>query len=207
MTIKEFLSSPWGIICVGVLSSIIGTCIYKIAEKTFSNAYKKLKYKRFIKRLKDLGEMYCSGYTAGYARCHSSFHQTLCVNKFIINILMEILKIVIVACAAIGLLVVFQEYIISRPIIIALASVIIAIQYQKTKSFVKTYQLMFDTVFGDDYKKHMKESVKGYMDKITGKDEKDKKEKEEEDVKEKVESDNDNGQGDLSSSTSLSSCP
>lgn len=204
---KEFISSPWGIICVGVLSSIIGSCLFKTVERLYSKAYKKVKYKRFIKHLEDLGEMYCSGFTAGYARYNSPFHQTLYVNKFIINILIEIIKIVIVSFAAIGLLVAFQEYIISRPIIIALASVVIAIQYQKTKTYVKTYQLLFDTVFGDDYKKHLKESLNEYMDKITGKDKKGGKEKKEEEGKEKIESDNDNDQGDNTSSTSLSSCP
>lgn len=129
MNIKDFINSPWGIVCVGVLSSLIGAGLFKIGEKLYLKAYKKLKHRRFIKRLAFLGEMYCSGFTAGYAN-KSSFHQILHVNKFIINILMEMLKIVIISFAAVGLLIVFQEHFILRPIIVAIVGIVIAIRYQ-----------------------------------------------------------------------------
>ncbi len=105
------------------------------------------------------GELYCSGYTAAYAKYKSTFHQTLHINRFTIKILMESLRILIVSCAALALLVVLQEFIIVRPIVIAIASIIIAILYQRVKALINSYQLMYDYEFGEEYKKSMKDGM------------------------------------------------
>ncbi len=72
---------------------------------------------------------------------------------------MESLRILIVSCAALALLVVLQEFIIVRPIVIAIASIIIAILYQRVKALINSYQLMYDYEFGEEYKKSMKDGM------------------------------------------------
>jgi len=92
---------------------------------------------------------------------------------------MEILKIMIVSFTALALLVVLQEFIIVRPIIIAIASIIIAILYQRVKALIKSYQLMYDYEFGEEYKKRMKEGMeKQWKELIEKKEETDSKQKE-----------------------------
>lgn len=167
MTIADFITSPWGIICVGVLSSVLGTIIFKLGVWLYKKTSEKIRRKRLIKYLVSSGEMYCSGYTAAYASCKSTFHQMIHVNDYVVNLLREILMITLVSFAAIGLLFLFHEFIISRPIIISIACIIIAIKYQKVKSICKTYSYMFDFVFGEEYKKHMMDGMKQYWDKMT----------------------------------------
>ena len=179
MNFVEFLGTPLGIITVGVVSSIVGNALYKCAVKLYNKADTKVKHNRFIKRMASMGEMYCSGYTAAYAKYKSTFHQTLLINRFTIKLLMEILIIMIVSFAALALLVVLQEFIIVRPIIIAIASIIIAILYQRVKALINSYQLMYDYEFGEEYKKRMKEGMeKQWKELIEKKEETDSKQKE-----------------------------
>jgi hypothetical protein len=180
MSFIEFLGTPLGIITVGVVSSIVGNALYKCAVKLYNKADTKVKHNRFIKRMASIGEMYCSGYTAAYAKYKSTFHQTLLINRFTIKLLMEILKIMIVSFAALALLVVLQEFIIIRPIIIAIASIIIAILYQRVKALINSYQIMYDHEFGEEYKKRMKEGMeKHWKELIEKREETDSKQKEE----------------------------
>lgn len=167
MNIAVFFTTPLGLVSVSIISSIVGTILYNIGEKIYVKANKKIKYKRFIKHLVSTGEMFCNGYTAAYAKHKSSFHQILHVNMYTINILKGILNIVLAAFAAIGLLFVFHEILLARPIIIALVSVYIAIQYKKIKYLYNTYQIMFDYEFGDEYNKKMMEGLERYWDSIT----------------------------------------
>ena len=169
MSVISFIGTPLGIVCVGIVSSIIGTGLYRIGERLYATATKTVKHKRFIKRLVSVGEMFCDGYTAAYAKYKSPFHQMLCVNRYIMNLLMVIIRILIVLFLSLCLLFVFQEFIISKPIIIAVSCVIIAIQYQKAKNLYDTYQIMFDNEFGDEYKKHMMEGVKKHWKELTEK--------------------------------------
>ena len=167
MSITSFIATPLGILCVSIFSSIIGTLLYKVGERMYNSTNKKIKDKRFKKYLVSTGKMFCNGYTAAYAKHKSSFHQLLHVNMFTINILKGILRIVLAAFAAVGLLFVFQEILFVLPIIIAFASVYITIQYQSIKSLYDVYQIMFDHEFGDEYKKHMMEGVERYWDSMT----------------------------------------
>lgn len=96
MSIAEFIVSPWGIVFVGVLSSIAATFLYKIGEKFYAKASENVKRKRFARRLAKLGDGFCSGYTAAYAKHTSSFHQILHVNGFVMKLLKEVLVIMLV---------------------------------------------------------------------------------------------------------------
>jgi uncharacterized membrane protein YqgA involved in biofilm formation len=167
MNVAEFITTPVGVVCVSVISSIVGTLIYKMGERIYIIATKKMKHKRFIKYIVSTGEMYCNGYTTAYAKYKSSFHQLLHVNMFTIKILNGILKIMFAAFLAIGLLFLFHEILIARPVIIAVASVYVTIQYQKIRKIYETYKIMFDHEFGDEYNKHMMEGVEKYWDSIT----------------------------------------
>jgi hypothetical protein len=133
----------------------------------YEKVNKKIRRKRFKKYLVSTGEMFCNGYTAAYAKYKSSFHQILYVNTYIIKILRGILNIVLAAFSAMGLLFIFQEIVLARPMIVALASIYITIQYQKIKFLYKTYQIMFEHEFGKEYNDKMIESVKQYWDSIT----------------------------------------
>lgn len=166
MSVLEFLGTPLGIISVGVVSSIAGNALYKCAVNLYNKADTKVKHKRLIKRMISAGELYCSGYTAAYAKYKSTFHQTLHINRFTIKLLMEILRIILVSFAALAFLVVLQEFIIVRPIIIAIASVLIAILYQRVKALINSYQLMYDNEFGEEYKKRMKEGMEQHWGKM-----------------------------------------
>lgn len=162
MSLTSFIATPLGILCVSIISSIIGTILYKLGERIYNSTNEKIKNRRFKKYLVSTGKMFCNGYTAAYAKYKSSFHQLLHVNMFTINILKGILKIVLVAFAAVGLLFVFQEILFAPPIIIAISSIYIAIQFQSIKSLYNVYQIMFDHEFGDEYKKHMMVGVERY---------------------------------------------
>ena len=43
MSIAEFIVSPWGIVCVGILSSIAATFLYKTGEKLYAKASENVK--------------------------------------------------------------------------------------------------------------------------------------------------------------------
>jgi len=171
MNIISFIESPVGILSISIIGSILGTWLYKSCQKLYIKASGKVKNTRFKNRLIKVGEMFCSGYTASYAENKSHFHQLLHVNKFTISLLMDGLRIVIFVSMAIGLLILFQEYFVARAVIIALSSIIIAVQYQKIKFLFQTYQIMYDHVFGDEYKKHMMDGMKQYWGKLTKKEE------------------------------------
>ena len=168
MTLTDFITTPLGVVCVGIVSSIVGAGIYKIGERLYMKAHKQIRYKRFIKSLASIGEMYCNGYTAAYAKHKSHFHQVLHVNHFAIKLIKNCLTIILVCFVAIGLLILFQEIVIIRPIIIAFACVIVAIEYKKVKALYETYQIMFDHEFGEEYEKRMTEGMEGYWDSIVG---------------------------------------
>ena len=182
MKMMDFITSPLGLICVGVLSSILGTILFKIGAWFYKKASEKIRRKRFIKLLVSTGEMYCSGYTAGYASYKSTFHQIIHVNDFVVKLLHEILIIILISFSAISLLILFREIVYASTIIIAIACVVIAVKYQKVKLYCNTYKIMFDTVFGEEYKKHMMDGMKQHWDKLTKSDA--QKEKEERDVAE-----------------------
>lgn len=166
MNITEFITSPWGVVCIGVLSSVLGTVLFKIGVWFYKKTSDKIKRKRFIRLLVLTGEMYCSGYTAAYASCKSTFHQMIHVNDFTIKLIREVLTIMLVSFAAIGLLILFQELVLARPVIIAIGCVVIAVKYQKVKLICKTYNMMFETVFGEEFKKHMMDGMKQHWDKL-----------------------------------------
>ena len=169
MTLLEFIQSPWGNLCIGVMAGIIGTGVYKIGERLYKKADKTIKHRRFIKKLVSIGEVFGSGYTTSYSRANSVFHQLLHINDYVIRLLKEFLKIIIVAFSAVGLLFVFQEYIFVRPIIIAIACVVISVLLQRVKKIVEIYNIMFDYVYGEEYKKHMMDGVEKYWDELTHK--------------------------------------
>ena len=178
MSFVEFIQSPWGNLCIGVIAGIMGTAIYKMGEKIYKKADKKIKHRRFINKLVSIGEVFGSGYTTSYARANTIFHQLLHINDYVIRLLKEFLKIIIVAFSAVGLLFVFQEYIFVRPIIIAIACVVIAVQFQRVKKIVEIYNIMFDYVYGEEYKKHMMDGVEKYWDELTCKQSKEESDKE-----------------------------
>ena len=101
----------------------------------------------------------------------SPFHQMLHIGNHEIGIMVAIAKILIVAIAGVGLLVVFQELIIARPIIIAVTCMLIAFYYKVLKNKLDMYTIMFDYTFGDEYKKHMMEGIEKHWDSIVKKQE------------------------------------
>lgn len=170
MKMIEFIESPLGIVCVGVLSSLLGKYLSELGEKIYSKANRKLKHKKFINYLVFTGEAFSSGYTTSYAQSNSPFHQILYVNKYVIKIILEALRIIVTALSAIALLLIFRKYFISVPIIISIVSIMVTMRFKKIKKLYETYEIMFDFVYGDEYKKHMKEGMVKYWDKITGKE-------------------------------------
>lgn len=172
MSIAEFIVSPWGIVCVGILSSIAATFLYKTGEKLYAKASENVKRKRFARRLARLGEIYCSGYTAAYAKHKSSFLQILHINDFVMKLLKVVLVIMLVSFSSIGLLMLFHEIVFARPLIIAIACVIIAIKYQSVKTLCETYQIMVDNEFGEEYEKRMMDGMEHYWDEVIEKNKK-----------------------------------
>lgn len=170
MRLVFFIESPLGIICVGLFSSVVGSILFKLCEKIYAKANNKVKYKRFIKRLVSAGEVYCSGYTAAYAKYKSSFHQILHVNSFMMSILREVLNIIIVIGAALGLMIALSDYLIARPIIIALAGVIVAVLYQRINRIHNGFKMMYDHEFDEEYNKRMMDGVEKYWAKLTKND-------------------------------------
>ncbi len=165
----DFITSPLGSICIGVASSILGTLLYVICVAIVKQAGQRIKKKKYIKHLVRIGESFSDGYTTAYARVNSPFHQMLHVGNHEIGIMVALTKILIVAIAGVGLLVVFQELIIARPIIVAITCLLIAFYYKILKGKLEMYQIMFDYTFGEDYKEHMMKGVEKHWDSIVKK--------------------------------------
>ena len=84
--------------------------------------------------------------------------------------MVAITKVLFVAITGIAFLVLFQEFVYARPIIIAVTCLFVAFFYKSLKRKLKAYQIMFDHTFGDEYKKHMMEGVEKHWDSIVKND-------------------------------------
>lgn len=164
MNFIEFVKSPWGTVCLGVLSSIVGALLYALFASLYAYINKRIQKRRIIKGLVKVGESFGDGYTAAYAQYKSTFHQSLLVGNYEIQILLSIAKTIAIALAGIVLLIVFQEIIIARPIIVAITCVLFFVSYGKVKSKIKSFKMMYDHVFGDEYKEKMMEGIKQHWD-------------------------------------------
>jgi len=166
MSLLEFIKSPWGVICIGVLSSILGSVLYSLIGRLVSAINLKIKRKRFVNRLVAIGEAFEDGYLTAFAQVKSSFHQTLLVSNYEIKITIAVAKTLGVALGGIALLVVFHEYLIARTIIVSITCIIVAICSKRINKLFKSYEMMFNHVFGDDYKEHMMEGIKHQWDSL-----------------------------------------
>ena len=169
-TFVDFLKSPWGNLCIGIASSILGAFLYMLFDELVRKTSKHIKRKRFVKYLVEVGESFNDGYTTAYARIKSPFHQMLHIGNHEIGIMVAIAKVLFAAVTGIAFLVLFQEYVLARPLIIALTCLLVAFFYKSLKRKLKAYQIMFDYVFGDEYKKHMLEGVEKHWDSLVRKD-------------------------------------
>lgn len=170
-TLNEFVKSPWGVFCVGVMSSIVATLLYRGIGELIKNTSKKIKHRRFVGVLTKIGESFGEGFATAYAMSHTPFHQMLQVGGFVINLLIAYAKIAGVALIGIALLVVFHELVIARLIIVSLTCAIAAILYQRAKFLKKMFDQMYDYVYGDKFKDQMMEGIRNHWDKILGKEE------------------------------------
>lgn len=168
MSFVKFISSPLGIICVSVLSSLVGTSIYNHGEKIIHRAGVRYKRKRLIKWLVRSGETYSNGYITAYAQNKSSFHQLLLIGDYIIKIIIEIARILGIVLITIILILLTLKYIVAGPILVAISSIFISFYFQKLKRLIRAYRMMYDYVYGDEYKKHLMEGVHRYWNDITG---------------------------------------
>lgn len=167
MNLLEFIKSPWGVVCIGVFSSILGSVLYSLIGHLVNKINKRIKRKLFVKRLVAIGEAFGDGYLTALAQVQSSFHQTLLVSHYEIKITIAVAKTIGVALGGIALLVVFHEYFIARTIIVSITCIIVAICSRRIKKLFKSYEMMFNYVFGDDYKEHMMEGIKHQWDSLT----------------------------------------
>lgn len=168
MSLVEFIQSPWGIVCVGVLSSVIGSVLYTLIGHLVEFVGKRIKRKRFIRRLVVIGEAFGDGYLTALAQAKSTFHQTLLVSHYEIKITIAIAKTFGFALGGLVLLVLFNDLLLSKLIIVSVTCLIVAINCKRVKNLFKTYEMMFDFVFGDDYKEHMMEGIKKQWETMTG---------------------------------------
>lgn len=169
-TLNEFVKSPWGVFCVGVLSSIVATLLYQCIGKLLKHISKKIKHRKFVGVLTKIGETFGEGFATAYAMSHSPFHQMLQVGGFVVNLIIAYAKIAGVAIVGIVLLVVFHELLIARLIIVSLTCAFVAILYQRAKFLKKMYDKMYDYVYGDKFKDQMMEGIKAHWDMILGKE-------------------------------------
>lgn len=172
MDIIDFIKSPWGTVCIGVLSSVLGAFLFSLGVKLVVLIDTKKKKKRFIKWLVKTGESFGDGYTTAYARYKSTFHQDLLVGRYQIKLVSSIAITIGISIAGLFLLVVFQEFIIARLLIVAATCAIITMNIKRVNAIIKSYNMMFDYVFGDEYKTKMMEGIKHHWDSIVqGKEE------------------------------------
>lgn len=169
-TLNVFVKSPWGVFCVGVLSSIVATLLYRGIGELIKYASKKIKHRRLVSFLTKIGETYGEGFTTAYAMSHTSFHQMLQVGGYVVNLIIAYAKIAGVALIGIALLVVFHELVIARLVIVSLTCAIAAILYQRARFLKKMYDQMYDYVYGDKFKDQMMEGIRTHWDKILGKE-------------------------------------
>lgn len=168
MNLLEFIKSPWGVVCIGVLSSILGSVLYTLIRRLVNVINKRVKRNLFVKRLVAIGKAFEDGYLTALAQNKTSFHQTLLVSHYEIKITIAIAKTLGVALGGIALLVVFHEYLIARTIIVSITCILVAICSKRIKKLLKTYEMMFNHIFGDDYKEHMMEGIKHQWESLTG---------------------------------------
>lgn len=175
MCIKEFITTPWGVFCIGVISSIVGALLYKLMNWLLGIISNKLKLRCFRKQLVDFGLQFGEGYTTAYAQTHTPFHQMLQVESFVIRLIVAYAKIAAIILIGITLLIIFQNYIEICIVVVSISCALATIYYQKVKQVVKTFDLMFDYIYGEKYKEKMLEGVKQHWDKMTGRTEVDTK--------------------------------
>lgn len=166
----DFLKSPWGNLCIGIASSILGALLYMFFDKLVQKTSIRIKRRRFVKHLVIVGESFNEGYTTAYARIKSPFHQMLHIGNHEIDIMIAIAKVLFAAIAGLAFLVLFQEFIIARSLIIAVTCLFVAFFLKSLNRKLKAYQIMFDYVFGDEYKKHMMEGVERHWGSIVKKE-------------------------------------
>ena len=123
MKLFEFFTSPLGCICAGVISSVIAALLIELVCALLKKVSKKIKHRRFIKRLVIAGEGYADGYATAYARVKGPFHQMLFVGNVMLRIILSLAKVFATAIIVIILLIVFQEILASRPVIVSLGCV------------------------------------------------------------------------------------
>lgn len=150
--IEQFLlNNAWGVIIGGIIASVVGTVLCL----TFKKIIEFLKKKFNIRKKKQRFLKYTVGYYRGYAAAYSipsSYRQVLLVGDFLMDSLFEVLKIMvylIVTCIFIGL---------SRSLLINLLLIVVSAfgvytRYLKLKEIKKSYQMTFDSIFGEDFTK------------------------------------------------------
>lgn len=167
MNLVDFIKSPWGVVCIGVLSSFLGSVLYSLIGRLVNVINTRIKRKLFVKKLVAIGEAFEDGYLTALAQVTSSFHQTLLVSHYVIKITIAVAKTLGVALGGIALLIVFHEFLIARSVIVSITCIIVAICLKRINKLLKTYEMMFNHVFGDDYKEHMMEGIKHQWDSLT----------------------------------------
>ena len=167
MLLIEFVTKNiFGIILFNVFCGIIGSVVGALLYKMMLRKYKKRRFKRFLIKS---GTYFGSDSRTVYAMNKTSFHQSLLVGDYLIQILVSIAKLIMSGIVALALIVILRAFWVSSPIIIGLAGLFCGIESRKLRDYLRIYHEMFRYVYGEDYFKSEIEGIKQYWDKTTGK--------------------------------------
>ncbi len=163
--IINFLKTDiWGLIILGVVSSILAGIIYDFLKSKYKSTHQTIKKKRFTKRLVEIATSFGQGSRAVYAQNGTTFQQAVLVGDYIIKTIILVGWILFYLLMSIATLVILGDILSWVPVIIF--SVIITIRYKKLKQHLEYFDQTFKIVFGEKYFKDELQGKKEYWDKL-----------------------------------------
>lgn len=161
-----------GLVILGIISSIFANLIYNLVKKNIKHLNNRYKKRIFRKRLTKIALSFVYGSRFTYASKNSHFLQVVLIGDYIIDIVMNVGRILFTLLISI-ILILLTDFIF-RWIIVTTASVIITFQYKKLKVILTHYNQGLEMELGAEYLEIEKRGYIEYWDKITGKKEVDR---------------------------------
>lgn len=163
--IINFLKSDfWGLIILGLLSSLIASLAYDFLKMKFKSTHQKIKKRRFVKRLVEIATSFAQGSRAVHAQHGTTFQQAVLIGDYIIKTIVLVGWILVYLLLSIATLVVLDDLLRWVPVIVF--SAIITIRYKKLKQHLGFFEQTFEIAYGEKYFKDELHGQTEYWDKL-----------------------------------------
>jgi hypothetical protein len=149
-----------GLIILAISTSIISSLIYDIAKKQYIRINLLVRKKILFSQLEGFFHRVGIGYASGFAH-NSSYKQIFITGDMIIQIILQISKIIISFLIFISL-----SVLIGQPfnwIFVIVLSFLVTFQYKSLKKYLEMYETIEEQVFGKEFhiekEKYFKEMI------------------------------------------------